>query len=266
MRRIAIPAALIWSCFIGLGIAVAQPDNGLGRAREIGRTLAGNAINEVQEYASVRGKKGILVAEGDSWFNYPRSDVLKELSKIGYDVVSVAEKGDTAENMIYGAGSLVELAEKLEFLRRKNLSPVGFLLSAGGNDLAGPEIGMLLNHRQSGLDPYDADVINLVVHRRLRDAMISLLTAVDAMRALYFGDLEIPILIHGYDCPVPDGRGIRPRRSACCRGRRKWPGVSWAADYGAAAAPDQTPRTFRIASYSAIPAAVDRLRQRSPST
>lgn len=208
MKKITIPAALIWSCYIGLGTAVAQPETDLERARDIGRTLAGYAINEVEEDASGRGKQGILVAEGDSWFDYPRSDVLTELSKIGYDVVSVAERGDTAENMIYGSGSLVELAEKLEFLRRKNLNPVGILLSAGGNDLAGPELAMLLNHRQSGFEPYDADVINLVVHRRLQSAMISLLSAVDTLRARYFPDQEIPILIHGYDCPVPDGRGF----------------------------------------------------------
>ena len=43
---------------------------------------------------------GILVAEGDSWFDYPWTDVLGVLEDdFGYDVEDVAHKGDRLEGM-----------------------------------------------------------------------------------------------------------------------------------------------------------------------
>src|SRR5262245_10980447 len=44
--------------------------------------------------------RGVLVAEGDSWFDYPMTDVLRILEDhFGYEVESVAHKGDRIENM-----------------------------------------------------------------------------------------------------------------------------------------------------------------------
>ena len=43
---------------------------------------------------------GVLIAEGDSWFNYPFHDVLSDLEdSFGFDVESVAHRGDTVEDM-----------------------------------------------------------------------------------------------------------------------------------------------------------------------
>src|SRR5229473_2502907 len=43
---------------------------------------------------------GLLIAEGDSWFDYPFHDVLRLLEDDhGYDVESVAHRGDTVEDM-----------------------------------------------------------------------------------------------------------------------------------------------------------------------
>lgn len=45
---------------------------------------------------------GVLVAEGDSWFDYPMQDVLQLLEDdYLYDVESVAHKGDCVEDMAY---------------------------------------------------------------------------------------------------------------------------------------------------------------------
>ncbi|MGH8603171.1 MAG: hypothetical protein ACREXR_10480, partial [Gammaproteobacteria bacterium] len=45
---------------------------------------------------------GVLVAEGDSWFDYPWNDVLSLLEDYhGYDVSSVAHRGDRVEHMAY---------------------------------------------------------------------------------------------------------------------------------------------------------------------
>ena len=49
----------------------------------------------------------MLVAEGDSWFDYPWQDVLRMLEdRHGYDVESVAHKGDRIEDMAYSGGQL----------------------------------------------------------------------------------------------------------------------------------------------------------------
>jgi hypothetical protein len=66
----------------------------------------------------------------------------------GYDVESVAHRGDRVEEMAYGRGRLEELTRRLEKLLRRNVVPRAILLSGGGNDVAGDELGMLLNHAQ----------------------------------------------------------------------------------------------------------------------
>ena len=51
----------------------------------------------------------MLIAEGDSWFDYPLDDVLRILEDhYGYDVESVAHRGDRVEDMAYGEGQLEE--------------------------------------------------------------------------------------------------------------------------------------------------------------
>ena len=53
--------------------------------------------------ATVMQTAGVLVSEGDSWFDYPLHDVLKELEdNHGYDVESVAHRDDPIEEMAYG--------------------------------------------------------------------------------------------------------------------------------------------------------------------
>ena len=100
-----------------------------------------------------RASTGLVIAEGDSWFDYPFHDVLRLLEDDhGYDVESVAHKGDCVEDMAY-AGQFEEFARRLEKLLRQNQVPKAILLSGGGNDIAGTEFAMLLNHVASGLPP-----------------------------------------------------------------------------------------------------------------
>ena len=54
---------------------------------------------------------GLLIAEGDSWFDYPFYDVLERLEdKFNFVVESVAHKGDTVESMAYDASQVSKLA------------------------------------------------------------------------------------------------------------------------------------------------------------
>jgi hypothetical protein len=151
---------------------------------------------------------GVLVAEGDSWFNYPFHDVLKELEdRYGYDVESVAHYGDPIEEMAYGGGQLEELTRRIEKLLRRGLMPEAVLLSGGGNDVAGTEFGMLLNHAQSPIFGLNPSILEGVINQRIRAAYITILSAVTSVCERRLGKV-IPILVHGYDFPVPDGRGF----------------------------------------------------------
>src|ERR1043166_3963120 len=86
---------------------------------------------------------GVLVAEGDSWFDYPLHDVLEMLEDDhGYDVESVAHKGDPIEEMAYGGNQLEEFTRRVEKLLRRNVVPRAILLSGGGNDVAGDAFEM----------------------------------------------------------------------------------------------------------------------------
>jgi len=150
----------------------------------------------------------VLVAEGDSWFDYPLNDVLRLLEdNHAYDVESVAQKGDRVEDMAYGRGQLEELTRRLEKLLRRGVEPKAVLLSGGGNDLAGDEFGMLLNHARSPVRGLNEQVVSGVIDQRVRFAYITILKAITEVCEQRIGR-RLPILVHGYDYPVPDGRGF----------------------------------------------------------
>src|SRR5262245_59602434 len=116
-----------------------------------------------------RTSAGVLVAEGDSWFDYPMQDVLRLLEDdYLFDVESVAHKGDCVEDMAHSAGQFEEFARRLEKLLRDGKVPRAILLSGGGNDFAGDEFAILLNHAASPLPPLNEDVMRGVIDVRLR--------------------------------------------------------------------------------------------------
>jgi lysophospholipase L1-like esterase len=214
-----------------------RPSGGIGKARATGRALAlqtlehraiqrrrrravkparGLALTaarpaipaETARALAVPPATGLLVAEGDSWFDYPLHDVLTMLEdEHGFDVESVAHKGDTVEDMAYSGGQFDDFARLLEKVLRQGRVPDAILLSGGGNDIAGNEFAMLLNHAASGLPPINDDVVRGVIDVRTRNAYATLISGLKeiAMRLL---KRPIPVVVHGYDYPVPDGRGF----------------------------------------------------------
>jgi hypothetical protein len=156
------------------------------------------------------GPKGVatLVAEGDSWFDYLWYDILNMLeSKHGFDVESVAHAGDRIEDMAYTGGQLAKFKKVLEKMLRREELPKAVLLSGGGNDVAGDEFFMLLNHASSASPGLNEDVIRGVIDLRIKDAYVAMLSAVTELCVKTTGH-RIPIIVHGYDWPVPDGRGF----------------------------------------------------------
>ena len=182
----------------------------LAAAAHAGRARAEEVIAEREEVAArALAVKGVLIAEGDSWFDYPRADILDNLEdEHGWDVESVAHMGDTLESMAYDDRQLRSLAKAFEKVSASGRRPRAILLSGGGNDVAGTEFAMLLNHQRSPLASLNAEVVAGVIDTRLLDAAVALAAGVTRLAEHWFDGPPIPVLIHGYDYPVPDGRGF----------------------------------------------------------
>jgi hypothetical protein len=198
-RTPAPPSPLEWAEALRLGRA--QAEQVLERRRQVA------ASRRRRPGYRGRGSAGLLVAEGDSWFDYPFFDTIEELEEVfGYEVLSVAHKGDTVEEMAYDPNQLDKLARALAKLACGRKRPKAVLLSGGGNDIAGAAFGVVLNHRASGLPPLNERVVEGVIDDRLRAAILQLASAVTHLCRETLGE-TLPILMHGYDYPVPDGRG-----------------------------------------------------------
>lgn len=177
------------------------------RAGELGDEQAALDADYVRKVAGA-GSSGVLIAEGDSWFDYPWVDVIEILEDhYGYDIESVAHKGDTVEDMAYSGGQLEELTRRLEKLLRRNTIPRAILLSGGGNDIAGPEFRMLLNHADSPISGLNQSVVSGVIDERIRVAYATIISAMTRICEQKVGH-AVPTIVHGYDFPVPDGRGF----------------------------------------------------------
>lgn len=184
-----------------------------------GQALADQTMNDLnaQGIGTLAAKPiGLLIAEGDSWFSYPGLDVLGALGggKLDgggrYKVYSAAKAGDTVEAMAYGAenreGFAAEFLKVADTKAQKEVTAI--LLSGGGNDLAGPEFRILLNHASSTagtLSPLDSAMADLFLDRITRN-LESLVGTAHGLAQAILGRSDIPILIHGYAPPVPDGR------------------------------------------------------------
>jgi hypothetical protein len=109
--------------------------------------------------------------------------------------------------MAYDGGQLEDFVRAIEKVVRRGATPRAILLSGGGNDVAGDGFGMLVNHRSSPVHGLDAKVLEGIVETRVRTAYATILAAVTAASEQLVG-AKVPILVHGYDYPVPDGRGL----------------------------------------------------------
>jgi lysophospholipase L1-like esterase len=151
---------------------------------------------------------GVLIAEGDSWFDYPGDDVLALLEDEHlFEVESVARAGDRVEDMAHSEGQFEKFTRRLEKLLRAGKIPRAILLSGGGNDIAGDDFAVLLNHATSPLPALNEDVVRGVIDVRLRAAYVTMIAGLTSI-AQELLDRPIPIVTHGYGYAVPDGRGF----------------------------------------------------------
>lgn len=187
--------------------AGAAPEKG-ARKSAARKSVASKATAKPGPAASASGSRGVLVAEGDSWFDYPFYDVLQLLDDDhGWDIEQVAHRGDSVESMAYDGGQLDDFVRAVERVARRGEVPHAILISGGGNDVAGDAFAMLLNHRSSPVYGLNPTVIEGVLQTRVHVAYTTVISAVTAACEALLG-ARVPILLHGYDYPVPDGRGV----------------------------------------------------------
>jgi len=166
----------------------------------------------------------LVLAIGDSWFNYwPRGDILDVLEDgLGIDVERNAKAGRALWEMLYSTREKADGGQPADgpaiaWLtgRLKSLNPTdrgrlrAILISAGGNDVAGDAatLNLMVNENKPDLPLLKDDGVRHVVDGTLRRLLVTMLSCIN--RACEKAKLSnVPILLHGYSHPVPDGRGV----------------------------------------------------------
>lgn len=146
---------------------------------------------------------GLLIFEGDSWFSYPLgTDVRRELGDLGYEVPSVAHHGDRIEQM------LEQLEELIWLVNRQSATAKAVLLSGGGNDIVfndNQEFAGLLHPADSANPGWNLAGLAKRIDGDLQRHYVKMLASITRLCVSKW-EHPVPILIHGYAHPVPDGR------------------------------------------------------------
>lgn len=161
------------------------------------------------------GLERIILAEGDSWFEFPIFikeivDQLISRNKKKYAVYSLAYAGDWISNMLYNR----EYVDKLSLIR-----PEIFLISGGGNDILGSYrlANLIIPRKELPVNIYyqSEDFAKKCFNKNYYRLMkiiefnyMFLFTGLK-LRSTKFEDMRI--ITHGYDYAKPDARrGINP--------------------------------------------------------
>lgn len=146
-----------------------------------------------------------ILAEGDSWFEYPvpggGGGVIEQLEKlIKVKILNMAHHGDEARHML-------ALSQRKAIIKRLSDPAITFdvlLFSGGGNDLVGDEFVLWLRDAHAGAPPEELldgprlDAILGVVEGAYRDLI--------AIRDQYSPNTRL--FLHGYDFPRVTGKGV----------------------------------------------------------
>jgi hypothetical protein len=147
-----------------------------------------------------------VVAEGDSWFNFPLpghgGGVIDRLQrKLEVPILNLAKAGDEVRYML-GVTERRGLVEKLSTAVSQGVPWDVLLFSGGGNDIVGDPMALWVRDWRTG-----APLDELFDRRRFSHALGLVRAGYDEVIALR--DKLSPqthLIFHSYDFPVPDGR------------------------------------------------------------
>jgi hypothetical protein len=151
----------------------------------------------------------VLLAEGDSWFQYPLwlEDVVDHLNA-KYNVFCVSAAGDEITGL-KGIAAKAEYADYVDHLTKpKGLKAL--LLSGGGNDIVGDEMVKYLRRFDPSKEP-DWHIDRHAFRFRMGEIGTAYSNIIERVRSRY---PDLPIVIHGYDYAVPlpsQGFNIPPK-------------------------------------------------------
>lgn len=148
-----------------------------------------------------------ILAEGDSWFNYPRlrgGGVVYQLERLlEVPILNLAQAGDEVRFML-GVKQREVLARELAQAAGAGALFDALLFSGGGNDVVDEPLCLWLREFAGQNDPKD-----LIATERLAAILAVVRAGYEDLIALR--DRLSPkttIFCHGYDFAIPDGRGI----------------------------------------------------------
>lgn len=149
-----------------------------------------------------------LVAEGDSWFDYPvpffGGGVVPRLEdRIGLPILNMAEAGDEVRFML-GTKQRSELAHRLRTGAPGGARWDALLFSGGGNDLTDNPMALWIKQFDAGAsadDHIDSNRLGFALDlvRAGYEDVIALRDSLSPETHLFF---------HTYDFAIPDGRGV----------------------------------------------------------
>ncbi|TGQ74414.1 MAG: SGNH/GDSL hydrolase family protein [Mesorhizobium sp.] len=160
--------------------------------------------------AAVVNRPLVMLAQGDSWFDYPLTgnglpltdtDVIAQLRRIGGappTILNLAHHGDAATDEM----SLPKQESMIAALRNKanwlNGKPDAILFSAGGNDIAGEQFCIFLDFNDGHAAGLNKDRFAKALGM-IEACYLDLFALRDRVAP------DVPIFGHCYDFPIPNG-------------------------------------------------------------
>jgi hypothetical protein len=176
---------------------------GARRPTPKGKSAQGTAKAEAAAFAPLQ-----ILAEGDSWFDYPvpffGGAIIRRLEKkVGVPILNLAKAGDEVRHML----GVEERRLLIEHLTKG--CPAGgpwdvLLFSGGGNDVVDNPMALWIRDFDPTLTPEQQ------IHMPRLEAALALVRA-GYEDLISLRDQLSPgthLVFHGYDFAIPDGRGI----------------------------------------------------------
>ncbi len=157
------------------------------------------------------GEYPAILAVGDSWFWYPNNNILRALMKhplmsSDYHVQAIGENGAMLETYVGDGKYAKDVNRQLEDNFRHGYN--AFLISGAGNDAI--KYGLALKDNCSAITT-PSDCINSdALQKLLGDISSAIESLIQKFRSAFQNEepKTRPIIIHGYDRSIPDGRGF----------------------------------------------------------